>query len=793
MKISLSWLRTYLKTDAHVNVLAERLTKNGLVVAKIEDLGKILKGFKVVEVREASPHPKADRLKVCRVWTGKEELQVVCGGPNARTGMKTVLAGQGMIIPKNGMVMKKTIIRDVESCGMLCSEEELNLSDDATGFILDLPLDAGVGQDYVDYLGMSDPVLDIEITPNRGDCLSAHGLARDLGATEVGTWLPFTRPQIENKWHSTQQLVLEKQEDCPYFSGRIIRGLKNKKSPLWLQQKLRSVGLRSISAIVDITNYVLMDLGQPMHAFDLNKLRGHLCIRAAQPGEKIETLDGKEYPLNSKILVVADEEGPCSIAGIMGGSASACDEATTDIFLESAYFHNTRISEAGQSLNIHSDSRFRFDRGVDPQMILPALDYATQMILEICGGEASQIIEVGHLPMQEHNIAFQAEKVENLGGLKVSQDEAAQILRALGFECSEGHVRVPTWRHDIDGEADLVEEILRIKGYDAIPTEPLPVHIRSQTSFQTNPYYQRLWSSRRVLGGQGYQEVLTWSFLKKERAKLFGFKNEDLELENPISQDLGVMRPSLIPNLLDMAKKNIERSTFNPMLFEVGSQYEGTSQQDQHVMVSGIRTGYMNPRHWAQELSFAGVFDVKADVLAVLRGWNIDTNKIQVMEGTPPWYHPTRSGCVQLGPKNIFAYFGDLHPRLQQDFGFKDTVCLFEIFLSRAPLSSVKAQRKSISLSPYPPVERDFAFLIDRSVSAAAVVAAVKKTDSSLIQEVAIFDVYEGKGIPEDKKSIALSVRLGSLKATLTEDDIKQISDGIVHNVYQATGGILRV
>lgn len=795
MKISLAWLRTYLNTSALDEEIIQRLNKIGLVVDSFENLGDRLKGFRIAEVLEAKRHPNADRLSVCRVNTGEEELQVVCGAPNAKTGMKAVLARVGMSIPSNGLVLKPTTIREVKSFGMLCSGQELLLEEDSGGKIIELSSDAPVGEEYATYLGLCDAVLDLEITPNRSDCLSHYGVARDLAATEIGALQKFETPKIVTNLSDTMKVTIKNSESCPFFSGRIIKGVKNGPSPMWLQQRLKAVGLRPISALVDITNFMLMAWGRPMHVFDLDKINGHLELRSAIKGEAFKALDGKDYVLDQGMLVIADESGLQSLAGIIGGEASGCTVETTNVFLESAYFNPTAISTTGRALSVLSESRYRFERGVDPSMVLPGLELATQMILEICGGKVGPVVKTGELPIIERKIKFNTKRVQELTGVSIEAKTSHAILSNLGFHLENGHVTSPSWRHDIEGDADLVEEIVRIVGYDHIPFTDLPKKNNDEalkTDISAVIVEERPWTARKFLANCGYHEVTTWSFIKPEIAKVFGGGEEELTLVNPISADLSAMRPSLVPNMLEAVRRNLDRHLEDPAFFEIGPIFSVNYDQKQKKSVSGVWTGKRQRVHWQMPAREVDCFDVKADLLKLLDVLEFDSTKIQIAEGAPRWYHPGRSGVLKLGPKQTLGYFGDFHPSILKMFDIQEKVVGFELFLSDIPVPKNVSNKRNLKLSPYQPVERDFAFLLDKNVPATEIIKAARSADPTLISSVILFDVYEGKNIPPEKKSIAFKVRLEPMEATLTDAQIMEVSDKIIKVIEQMTGGHLR-
>jgi phenylalanyl-tRNA synthetase beta chain len=805
MKVSLSWLKEHLETDASVETIIQTLNAIGLVVDDVKRPGAGLEAFVIAEILTTQPHPEADRLRVCQVYTGQETLQVVCGAPNARPGLKGVFAAAGVTIPANGMVLKPVKIRNVESCGMMCSYQELGLEGGPEGTIIELPSDAPVGERYVSYAGLDDPILDIGITPNRGDCFAVRGIARDLAAARLGTLKPqdvrVPIPTFSGSITVKRMLPKGAEEACPYFVGREIRHLKNVPSPQWLQRKLQAAGIRSISAVVDVTNLMALEWARPMHAFDAERIQGHLTVRLARHGEKLQALDGNEYILDEQMVVIADDRTVLSLGGIMGGMESGCRETTTHIFLESALFDRRRIAVTGQRLGIHSDSRTRFERGVDPALVVWGLERATQLILEICGGEAGEIVSTGHAPESRNQVVFDPSLLQRHGGLAVPLEEIESILAGLGCVTTrldkgkQLRVCAPSWRHDIDNPYDIVEEVLRIKGYDAIPAVPL-THSVLNEGFESMPgsriRQRREWIARRTLAARGLCEGLTWSFTRQEFAQLFGGGQEELQIDNPISQELSVMRPSLLPNLLVACGRSLARGQAAPAFFEVGNQFADATITGQKTMATGIRSGRNYPRHWQGEEGKPSVYTVKADVLEVLAACDMDIGAVQISAVAPAWYHPGRSGTIRLGPKNTLAFFGELHPKVLKALEIVGPLYAFEIYLSDLPVPKGMGKKTPLILSPYQPIERDLAFIVDQSVPAAKVLQVIQKTDKTLIQAVSIFDVYVGPNVGAGKKSLAFSIRLEPRERTLTEEDITRLIMKIIANVHQETGGELR-
>ncbi len=798
MKTTFSWLKDHLETDASLDKIVERLSMLGLVVDEVSNPGQGLQDFKVAEVLEVTPHPNADRLNICLVTAGGEELTIVCGAPNVHKGMKGVLAPIGAVIPSSGKTLKLGKIRDVESQGMLCSAFELNPVNESDGTILELDSAAPVGAPYAQVIGLDDPMIDIEITPNRGDCLGAHGVARDLAAFGLGTLKPLLNKAVPGQFQSNIQVKIDSdaKDVCPMFAGRLIRGVQNKPSPEWLQNRLRAIGLRPISALVDITNYLSYDIGRPMHVFDADKLQGNVNIRLARADETIKALDENEYTLEDSMVVVADDSQAHSIAGVIGGEESGCTLATTNVFVESAVFDALSITMTGRKLNVLTDSRYRFERGVDASMVVPAMEMATAFILEHCGGEASEVILAGQEPAAKPAIAFRPKRVQELVGIDLSDQEIETILSSLGFKVEQSsgdswQVKAPTWRHDASIEADLVEEIARIHGYDDIHAAELPkAPMQAAIDPVGHERRQRSWAMRRALANQGLTETLTWSFLKRDIAKLFGGGEKSLRLVNPISADLSDMRPCLLPNLLEACVRNFDHGRGATALFEVGPQFKDPTPAGQSFAVAGVHLGGTHDRHWLQQSRTIDVFDAKADALVALQACGINTEKLQLTTDAPDWYHPGRSGVLRMGPKNCLAYFGEIHPRVCKYMDVQGIALGFEVMLSALPRTG-KGQ-KPLVLSPYQPVERDFAFVVDQEMPAEKVIKAVRKADSSLIRRVTVFDVYSGQGVPVGQKSLALSVQLEPRQATLTDGEISSLSDKIVDQVKRDTGGTLR-
>jgi phenylalanyl-tRNA synthetase beta chain len=788
MKLTLSWLKEHLDTDATVDQIAERLTAIGLEVESVTDPGAALKDFIVGEVVTAEKHPNADKLRLCSVSTGKENLQIVCGAPNARAGIKVVLARPGTVIPASGEALKLGTIRGVESRGMMCSARELLLGEDHDG-IIELNPGAKVGEPVIAALveaGLlaNDPLIDVSITPNRGDAASVYGIARDLAAAGLGKLKTEKVEPVAGKFPSPKTITLdftpENKSAVPIFAGRLIRGVKNGPAPIWVQERLKAVGMKSISALVDATNLISQDRGRPLHVFDADKLTGGLKARMAKDGEQVLALDELTYTLDGQTIVIADDAKALGIAGIMGGKESGSYDDTVNVFIESAWFDPARIARAGRKQGIISDARYRFERGVDPQFVLPGLELATRYILEWCGGEASDVVIAGELPPPHSPIAFDPALVEKLGGITVPRARIIEILQGLGFFVEDRgslHVTPPSWRHDVDGPADLVEEVVRIHGLADVPSVALsrdhavaaPVLSKAQ---------RRTRAARRAIAARGFNECVSFSFIARDQAKLFGGGDDARQLSNPIASDLDALRPSLLPSLLAAAARNAARGFSDLQLFEIGAAFDSGMPGAQKTVAAVLRTGN-GERHW-QKGETPGLFTVKADLMAALEAITGAPMTAPITQGGPGWYHPGRSGVIALGPK-VIAQFGELHPRILAAFDLKVPAAGFEIFLDAIPDAKAKSKAKPLfSPSPFQAIERDFAFVVDAKLAAGELVKAVKLADRALIDSVSLFDVYEGKGVGDGKKSLALAVRIQPRDATLTDPEIESLSQKIV-------------
>ncbi|MGE3245053.1 MAG: phenylalanine--tRNA ligase subunit beta [Beijerinckiaceae bacterium] len=806
MKLTLSWLKDHLDTDASVDEIAETLTKIGLEVESVDDPSKKLGDFIVAYVIDAQQHPNADRLRVCKVDTGSgEPVQVVCGAPNARTGMKSVFSPPGTYIPGKDMTLGKGVIRGIESNGMLCSGAELQLSEDHDG-ILDLPEDAPVGKRYVDYAKLADPVFEIGLTPNRPDATGVHGIARDLAAAGLGKLKDHAIKPADGKYPCPVSVTLDFVDSdkhlAPAFALRMVRGVKNGASPEWIQKRLRAIGLRPINALVDITNYVTFDRGRPLHVFDAAKVHGDLVVRRAQAGEKVLALDGKTYALTSENVVIADGKGVESIAGIMGGEESGCDENTTDVLIESALWDPMNIARSGRDLGIITDARYRFERGIDPAFCVPGAELATHLVMDLCGGEPSELFVAGEVPQPHVSIEFPLNEVERLTGLELPRDEKIAILQKLGFTAqgtgNSVSVVAPSWRPDIEGKADLVEEIVRIAGVDNVKSVPLARAEASVAKPILTLLQRRTTQARRALAAQGLVEAVNWSFIAKDKAELFGGGKPELALANPIAADLSDMRPSLMPGLIAAAGRNAARGNADVALFEVGQIFLGATDRDQRQAATALRAGTAKThgagRHWTGTAKAVDAFDAKADAMAMLAALGVPVSGMHVVAGGPSWLHPGRSGTMQFGPKNVVGHFGEVHPRVLEAFDVKGPLVGFEIVLDALPAQRAKPTKvkPKLDMSEFMPLERDFAFIVDRGVAASDILRAAQSAEKTLLAGVDVFDVYEGTGIPEGKKSVAISVTLQPREKTLTEAEIDAVAAKIVAEVSKKTGAALR-
>ena len=803
MKLTLAWLKEHLATTEPLAAIVDKLTMIGLEVERVEDKATAFAPFTIARVISAEQHPNADRLRVCMVDTGSgDPVQVVCGAPNARAGMIGVFSPPGSFIPGKNLTLGVGKIRGVESRGMLVSEFELQISDNHEG-IIDLPADAPIGERYAAWAGLDDPVIEINLTPNRPDCTGVSGIARDLAAAHMGTLKTAPIKPIAGTFPCPVGVTLDfgtTPSLCPAFALRLVRGVKNGPSPEWLQRRLIAIGLRPINALVDITNFMTYDRGRPLHVFDAAKVKGSLVVRRARAGETLTALDGKTYTLDDSVCVIADEQGVESLAGIMGGEASGCSAQTTDVLIESALWDPINIAHTGRKLGINSDARYRFERGVDPAFMVPGLELATRLVLDLCGGEPSAITVAGDPTAPARVIDFPLSEVKRLAGLDVSPADIKQILGDLGIGLAGTGaslaVTVPSWRPDVEGKADLVEEVVRIAGVDRIPFAPFDRGDAPRKPVLTS-IQRRTRKAKRALAARGLVEAVTWSFVAKPHAELFGGGKSELALANPIAADLSDMRPSLIPGLVLAAQKNADRGFNDVALFEVGQIFRGDRPEDQVTAASGVRrrlARLAGGRNWSTDAAEVDTFDAKADALAVLAAAGAAPQALQIVPGGASWLHPGRSGTLQIGPQNVLGWFGELHPKILQALGAEGPLVAFEVVLERIPEAKAKPTRAKppLELSAFQPVERDFAFVVARTTKAGDIVRAALGVDRKLITGISVFDVYEGPGIDADKKSIAIAVTLQPREKTMTDEEIDAVAAKIVVEVGKRTGAVLR-
>jgi phenylalanyl-tRNA synthetase beta chain len=776
MKFSLSWLKDYLETDATIREVADCLNRIGLEVEGIENPADALRAFRIAKVVRANPHPQADKLQVLIVDAGDGPVQVVCGAPNARAGMTGIFGPAGAIVPANGMELKVAAIRGEMSNGMMCSLAELALGDDHDG-IAELPDDAPKGASYADWAGLDDPVIEVAITPNRQDCMGVYGIARDLAAAGLGRLKPLKAPSVAGTYPCPVEIRTDDPSGCPAFYGRVVKGVTNGESPAWMQARLRAAGQRPISALVDITNYLMLGYGRPAHAYDLAKLTGAVVARRATDGEQVMALNDKVYTLTREMTVIADDAGVHDIAGIMGGAHSGCSEATTDVLLEIAYFDPERIARTGQALLLTSDARTRFERGVDPGFMGFGLELLTELILEICGGVASEVVKTGEAPLEPHVLTYDPDFCAALGGIDVDAEEQKAILTALGFHIGmDWQVTVPSWRRDVDGPADLVEEVVRIHGIDNVPSTPLP-RADGVAKPTATPIQSLERKVRRAAAARGLNEAIYWSFIPEKEAAVFG--GGAWTLANPISEDMKVMRPSLLPGLLSAAQRNMDRGASSVRLFEIGRRYLA----DEERLTAGIvLVGDKTSRGWASgKAAKFDAYDAKAEVLALLAAAGVATDNLMVMDEAGAHYHPGQSATLRMGPKNILAAFGTLHPATAKAFDMDGTVVAAEIYLDAIPPKKANGfMRPAYTPPALQAVTRDFAFLFPADRPAGDLVRAIKGCDKDNIVAARLFDRFVGQGVPDGQVSLAVEVTLQPKDKSYTDEELKAISDRVV-------------
>lgn len=797
MKFTLSWLKDHLDTDASVEEITDALTDLGLEVEGVVNPADALKDFTLGYVKHAEKHPDADKLRVCKVDTDEGEMQIICGAPNAREGITVVVCKPGMYIPGLDITIGVGKIRGVESFGMMASERELELSEEHDG-IIELP-SGNVGDKFVDWLAENDPakvdpVIEIAITPNRPDALGVYGIARDLAARGLGTLKTRAFEAIPGDFASPIKVTIDEDtlDGCPLFAGRLIKGVKNGPSPQWLQDRLTAIGLRPISALVDVTNFFTFDQNRPLHVFDAAKVSGNLRVHRAQGGETLVALDEKEYTLGAGHMVISDEKGVESIGGIMGGEETGCTEETVDVFLESAFWDHVQIAMAGRALKINSDARYRFERGVDPEYTIEGLHRATQMILDICGGEPSEVVIAGDVPDHSRAYKLDSGRVQSLVGMEIPESDQRQTLTRLGFRLEGNMAHVPSWRPDVQGEADLVEEVARIASLTKLQGKPLPRLTDGIPKPVMTPQQRRQQMARRTCASLGYNEVVSYSFIDKASAALFGGGDDATMLANPISSEMSHMRPDLLAGLLQAAARNQARGFMDLALFEAGPAFTGGEPGEQVTQIAGLLVGRTGPKDVHGASRAVDLYDAKADAEAVLAAIGAPA-KVQILRGGASWWHPGRHGRICLGPKKTLGVFGELHPKVLKQMGIKGAAVAFTIFPDEVPLPrKSSATRPALAISDLQAVERDFAFVVDADVEALTLVNAAAGADKALIEDVRVFDEFIGGSLGEGKKSLAITVRLQPSDKTLKEKDIEAVSEKIIAKVTKATGGTLR-
>ena len=799
MIITLSWLKDHLVTNANLGKIIDKLTDIGLEVEGIKESQSELSDFKIAKVLKAEKHPNADKLKLCEVSLGNSNTyKVVCGAANARDGLITVYAPPGTIIPKTKMKLKVAKIRGVESHGMLCSESELNISDESDGIVELKNRSKDIGKNF--FKSKGEKSIDLSITPNRPDCLGVRGIARDLASTGLGKLSNLKKIKFKQNFSQPMKISItkEKNQGCMSFGACYIRNIKNKESPEWLKEKIISLGLKPISAVVDITNYVMLDLNRPLHAYDANKIDKEIIVRNSRPEESFEALDGKKYKLKNNMCVISDKSGALGLGGIIGGTRSGTEFETTNILLESAYFYPSSVRRTANSLDIDTDAKYRFERGIDPNSIKEGLELATGLIIKICGGEASKFSLVGKTNINKRIIEIDSNKFKKVIGIPISPSETKKILNSLGFKTKVSKknfkIEIPSWRPDVKQDIDIIEELIRIKGFDKISL----IHPERKRSRETLNFKQKLFHlSQRAVASKGYLEAVTWSFTDSRIDKQFSQGKKEIEITNPISSDLNVLRRSIFSNLIIYLKKNQDRGYPDLSLFEIGPTFSGNKPGEQQIVLGGLKSGVANRKSWDSKARDIDVFDVKADAIKTLVELGINEDDLFISNNTQDYYNPGRSGSVNLkslnGPQ--LAFFGEIHPGIVSNLDFKEgNVCGFEIFLKNIPEPKKKYRlnKRNYSVSEFQKSERDFAFVIDKNYKAGDVEKIISEADKNLIKKVLIFDVFEGGNMPEGKKSIAVNVTIQSMEKTLSEKDLNEVSQKIINLVKTKTGGTIR-
>ncbi|EAU45139.1 phenylalanine--tRNA ligase subunit beta [Salipiger bermudensis] len=797
MKFTLSWLKEHLDTTASVDEITEALTDLGLEVEGVENPAERLAAFTIGKVLKAEKHPDADKLRVCTVLTDEGESQIICGAPNAREGITVVIAKPGTYVPGIDTTIQVGKIRGIESFGMMCSEREMELSEEHDGII---ELASGeVGQSFTDWLAENDPakvdpVIEIAITPNRPDALGVEGIARDLAARGLGTLKPLTPVTVAGSFPCPISVTIEDsaKDGCPVFYGRVIKGVKNGPSPQWLQDRLKAIGLRPISFLVDVTNFFTFDRNRPLHVFDADKVQGNLRVHAAEGGETLEALDERTYTMEPGMILISADSGPESLGGVMGGEPTGVSDETVNVFLEAAYFDPIRTAYTGRGLKINSDARYRFERGIDPASAQPGIEAATRMILDIAGGEASEVVVAGETPDVSRAYKLDTDRVVSLVGMEIPADEQRATLEALGFTLEGDMAHVPSWRPDVMGEADLVEEVARVASLTKLKGQPMPRPQAGVPAPILSPMQKREQIARRTVAELGYNECVTYSFIDKAAAELFGGGDDATMLANPISSEMSHMRPQLLPGLLQAAARNQARGFADLALFEVGAAFQGGEPEEQHTQITGLLVGRSGPKDVHGASRPVDIFDAKADAEAVLSAIGAPA-KMQILRGAEEWWHPGRHGKLCLGPKKVLGVFGEIHPKVLAELGVKGPAVGFTLYPSEIPLPRSKGSgRPALKLNDLQAVERDFAFVVDADVAALDLVNAAAGADKALIEEVRVFDEFIGGSLGEGKKSLAITVRLQPSDATLKEKDIEAVGAKIVEKVTKATGGTLR-
>jgi phenylalanyl-tRNA synthetase beta chain len=799
MKFTLSWLKDHLETAASVDEIVYALTDLGLEVEDVVNPVDRLKPFTIGKVQSAQKHPDADKLKVCQVLTDEGETQIICGAPNAREGITVVIAKPGVYVPGIDTTIGVGKIRGIESYGMMCSEREMELSEEHEG-IIELP-SGEVGESFADWLAANDPakvdpMIEIAITPNRPDALGVRGIARDLAARGLGTMKARDTDPVPGSFACPITVTIADDAletgACPVFYGRLIKGVKNGPSPDWLQNALKAIGLRPISTLVDITNFFTYDRNRPLHVFDAGKVKGDLRVHLSRGGETLVALDDKEYTLEPGMTVISDENGVESLGGIMGGVASGCTEETVDVFLEAAFFDPIRTAHTGRKLNINSDARYRFERGIDPEWTPHGIEHATRMILDLCGGDASEMVVAGAMPDHSRAYRLDTDRVQSLVGMDIAAETQRNTLAALGFVLDGDMAQVPSWRPDVQGEADLVEEVARIASLTKLEGKPMARAHAGVPKPILTPMQKREQAVRRTIAALGYNECVTYSFIDAAAASMFGGGGDASMLENPISSEMSHMRPSLLPGLLQAAARNQARGFADMALFEVGPAFHGGEPEEQHVQACGLMIGHTGPKDVHGSRRGVDVFDVKADAEAALAAMGAPA-KAQIMRSGEGWWHPGRHGQICLGPKKVLGTFGEVHPKVLAAMDIKGPAMAFTLWPAEVPFPKAKsAARSALELRDLQAVERDFAFVVDADVEALALVNAAAGSDKAMIEEVRVFDEFIGGSLGEGKKSLALSVRIQPTEKTLTDDEIEALGAKIIEKVTKATGGTLR-